>query len=52
MKCLLIFGIAKPALAVEHWERTVLQGWLEFSEVAVEQDAESFLFFILKTKLI
>lgn len=52
MKCLLIFGIAKLALAVEHWERTVLQGWLEFSEVAVEQDAESFLFFILKTKLI
>lgn len=40
-----MFGIAKLALAAEHQERTGLQGWLEFTEVAVEEDREGFFFF-------
>lgn len=45
IKCLLGFGIAKLALTVEQWERTVLQGSLELSEAAVEEDRADFSFY-------
>lgn len=45
IKCLLGFGIAKPALTVEQWERMMLQGWMELAEVAVEEDRASFSFY-------
>lgn len=51
IKCLLAFGTAKLALTVEQWGRMMLQGWLELSEVAVEEDRAASLS-ILKEKLI
>lgn len=42
IKCLLGFDIAKLAQTVEQGGRMILQGWLELSEVAVEEDRAGF----------
>lgn len=39
------FWYCRLALSVEQWERTMLQGWLELSEVAVEEDRAGFSFY-------
>lgn len=39
------FWYYRLALSVEQWERTMLQGWLELSEVAVEEDRAGFSFY-------
>lgn len=37
--------MVKLALTVEQWGRMVLQGWLQLSEVAVEEDRAGFSFY-------